>query len=605
VARTKATATATRDDDAPGTNPAVPATADDPGGYTVVARRYRPQRFEDVVGQDHVVQALRNAIGMNRVTHAYLFSGTRGVGKTSIARIFAKCLNCEQGPTATPCNTCDICRAIAAGQDVDVIEIDGASNNGVEAVRELRQNAGLRPSRARFKIYYIDEVHMLSTGAFNALLKTLEEPPEHVKFLFATTEPNKIPITVLSRCQRYDFAGIAPEQIIESLGTICAREGIAADREALQAVARRAGGSMRDAQSLLEQLLSFGGDRLTADLVHQALGLAPDDRVLDLIDALADRDAARALSLLDEAAGTGVQPVELLNGLLDFLRDLMVVAVGAEVDTLAAIPGQRVRLRAVAERWGLDTILAALQILAEARARLRGSPHGRLLVELALCRVARLEDLVEVGEILRRLGGGGGDGVDPKKKVALAERPAPTPAVAAPPRPVAPAATPRPPEPPAPERRPEPAAPPAPVATPPPVSAGPLPTLDEAARAWGALPERVGPRFGIHVAHFRPLRVEPPGVLVVGVPGRYNWAAEQCGTPDAQERIGRELARLVGRPLTLRFTPMADEPEAPEADPATAAQRADEVSSDPLVRQAIDLFDARRVKIELEEDGSA
>ncbi|MGZ3318128.1 MAG: DNA polymerase III subunit gamma/tau, partial [Isosphaeraceae bacterium] len=168
----------------------------------MVARRYRPQRFEDVVGQDHVVQALRNAIRLNRLAQAYLFCGTRGVGKTSMARIFAKCLNCVRGPTETPCQVCDICQAIAAWQDVDVIEIDGASNNGVEQVRELRQNAALRPSRSRYKIYYIDEVHMLSTGAFNALLKTLEEPPPHVKFFFATTEANKIPITVLSRCQR-------------------------------------------------------------------------------------------------------------------------------------------------------------------------------------------------------------------------------------------------------------------------------------------------------------------------------------------------------------------------------------------------------------------
>jgi DNA polymerase-3 subunit gamma/tau len=203
------------------------------GGYTVVARRYRPQTFAEVVGQDHVVQALRNAVTMNRVTHAYLFSGTRGVGKTSIARIFAKCLNCVKGPTVEPCNVCDICQAISVGQDVDVIEIDGASSNGVEDVRNLRQNAGLRPSRARFKIYYIDEVHMLSTGAFNALLKTLEEPPEHLKFFFATTEPNKIPITVLSRCQRFDFAGITPEQIASTLGEICEKEDLKATPEAL------------------------------------------------------------------------------------------------------------------------------------------------------------------------------------------------------------------------------------------------------------------------------------------------------------------------------------------------------------------------------------
>ncbi len=375
----------------------------DPVGYTVVARRYRPQRFEDVVGQDHVVQALRNAIRLNRVTHAYLFSGTRGVGKTSIARIFAKCLNCVHGPTENPDQTCDICRAISVGQDVDVIEIDGASNNGVEQVRELRQNAGLRPSRARFKIYYIDEVHMLSTGAFNALLKTLEEPPSHVKFFFATTEPNKIPITVLSRCQRYDFAGITPDQITATLGEICESEKVQADPEALGVIARRAGGSMRDAQSLLEQLLSFGGERLTVELVQQQLGIASDDRTLDLLDALSRRDAAEALKIVDLTASGGVQPTELLAGTLEFLRDVMVVAVNPAQTLLAASPRQKPRLEEIAGRWSLDTLLAALQILAEARSRLRGSPHGRTIVEIAVLRVARLENLVEIGEVITRL----------------------------------------------------------------------------------------------------------------------------------------------------------------------------------------------------------
>ncbi len=375
----------------------------EPSGYTVVARRYRPQRFEEVVGQDHVVQALRNAIRLNRVTHAYLFCGTRGVGKTSIARIFAKCLNCVQGPTESPCLTCDICQAIAVGQDVDVIEIDGASNNGVEAVRELRQNAGLRPSRARFKIYYIDEVHMLSTGAFNALLKTLEEPPEHVKFFFATTEANKIPITVLSRCQRYDFAGIAPESIVATLAEIGTREGVEAEPEALRTVARRAAGSMRDAQSLLDQLLSSSNGRLTVEEVHRLLGTASDERLLDLIDALADHDAAAVLTQVDRAVREGVQPTDLLNGLLEFLRDVMVLSTGAEGALLAATPRQRPRLQALVDRWPIDAILAALQIVAEARGRLRGSPHGRTLVELALVRVARLEDLSELGELIARL----------------------------------------------------------------------------------------------------------------------------------------------------------------------------------------------------------
>ena len=384
----------------PASAPVKPAV---PTNYTVVARRYRPQRFEDVVGQDHVVQALRNAIRLNRLAQAYLFCGTRGVGKTSMARIFARCLNCVRGPTETPCQVCDICQAIAAGQDVDVIEIDGASNNGVEQVRELRQNAALRPSRSRYKIYYIDEVHMLSTGAFNALLKTLEEPPPHVKFFFATTEANKIPITVLSRCQRFDFAGISSEAIVNSLKEICISEQLDAEPEALQVVARRAGGSMRDAQSLLEQLLSSGSPRLTVEVVQALLGTPSDERVLAILEALADRDPATVLTLLDQAAGEGVQPSDLLAGVLEFLRDAMVFSVGAEPVLLAVTTRQKPRLQGIVDRWSIDAIMAALQILAEARSRMRGVSHARLLAELALVRVARLENLSDLSNMVQRL----------------------------------------------------------------------------------------------------------------------------------------------------------------------------------------------------------
>jgi DNA polymerase-3 subunit gamma/tau len=384
---------------------AIPAAAraSAPVPYTVVARRYRPQRFEDVVGQDHIVRSLRNAIRLNRIAQAYLFCGTRGVGKTSMARIFAKCLNCVKGPTEEPCQVCDICQSIALGQDVDVIEIDGASNNGVEQVRELRQNAPLRPSRARFKIYYIDEVHMLSIGAFNALLKTLEEPPPHVKFCFATTEANKIPITVLSRCQRYDFAGITPELIAGSLGEICAREHVEAEPEALQVIARRASGSLRDAQSLLDRLLASGSQRLTVEVVHSLLGTASDERLLELLEAVANHDPARALLLVDQSAAAGIQPGELLSGLIDFMRDALVLAVGAELVLLALSPRQRPQLKRIIAGWSVDSILAALQILAECRARMRGSLYGRFLLELALVRVARLEDLTELGSLVERL----------------------------------------------------------------------------------------------------------------------------------------------------------------------------------------------------------
>ena len=231
--------------------------------YVVVARRYRPQTFEELVGQEHVAKALSNAISTHRVGHAYLFTGARGVGKTSAARILAKALNCRTGPTPTPCNRCDICESISAGEDVDVLEIDGASNRGIDEIRQLRQNVNVRPSRERFKIYIIDEVHMLTREAFNALLKTLEEPPEHVKFIFCTTEPTKIPVTILSRCQRFDFAGIQTPAIAKRLEQIVAAEGVEAEPDALRLLARRAAGSMRDSQSLLEQLLAFAPGRIT------------------------------------------------------------------------------------------------------------------------------------------------------------------------------------------------------------------------------------------------------------------------------------------------------------------------------------------------------
>src|SRR4051794_39221833 len=287
-------------------------------GYTVLARRYRPQDFSALVGQEPVARALVNALKSNRVAHAYLFTGARGVGKTSTARILAKSLNCVRGPTPTPCGECEICTSIASGEDVDVLEIDGASNNGVDDVRDIRGNVQYRPQRARFKIYIIDEVHMLTKGAFNALLKTLEEPPPHVKFIFATTEVEKVPITILSRCQRFDFAGIALPRIVERLKLIVEKEGLQADPEALELVARRAGGSMRDAQSLLDQLLAFGGDRLTSDQVHHLLGTAGDERVIGLADAVIECDAKKALELLDEACTGGLQLGELVDQLMTY-----------------------------------------------------------------------------------------------------------------------------------------------------------------------------------------------------------------------------------------------------------------------------------------------
>ncbi len=372
--------------------------------YVVVARRYRPQGFDELIGQQHVAQALKRAISSDRVGHAYLFTGARGVGKTSAARILAKALNCEQGPTPTPCNECEICQSIAAGDDVDVLEIDGASNRGIDEIRQLRQNVAVRPSRARMKIYIIDEVHMLTKEAFNALLKTLEEPPEHVKFIFATTEANKIPITILSRCQRFDFAGIESNAIQTRLAQIAEAEGVEIESDALQILAMRAAGSMRDSQSLLEQLLSGSGHSITVADVTQMLGIAPAARLSQLVAPLVDRDAATALAALDATIAEGADVSQLIDQLLCYFRDVMTQAVGCDESRLLyALPSQRQEVRDIAQRLGVQTLLAIVQVLDHAASRMRVSTHTRTLVEMAVVRICSLENLDELASLIEQL----------------------------------------------------------------------------------------------------------------------------------------------------------------------------------------------------------
>lgn len=367
--------------------------------YVVVARRYRPQAFGELIGQQHVAQALQQAIRTGRIGHAYLFTGARGVGKTSAARILAKALNCESGPTPDPCGQCDACQRIASGDDVDVLEIDGASNRGIDEIRQLRQNAGVRPSRSRLKVYIIDEVHMLTKEAFNALLKTLEEPPEHVKFIFATTEPQKIPITILSRCQRYDFAGVDAGSIGERLRQIAEAEGVAIDEEALQILAVRAAGSMRDSQSLLEQLLAVADGQITADDVNTLLGIAPAARVAELAERLADRDAASGLAVLDAAVRTGADPGQVLDQLIGYYRDVMAVTVGCPPEQmLYALPAQHAAAKALGDRLGVHTLLAAMQVLDQTAQRMRVSVHERTLADMAIVRLASLEDLDDLAQ---------------------------------------------------------------------------------------------------------------------------------------------------------------------------------------------------------------
>jgi DNA polymerase-3 subunit gamma/tau len=382
--------------------------SDSPGRYVVIARRYRPQSFDELVGQEHVARALQQAIASERVGHAYLFTGARGVGKTSAARILAKALNCVNGPTPTPCNECDVCLRVAAGDDVDVLEIDGASNRGIDEIRQLRQNVAVRPSRVRFKIYIIDEVHMLTKEAFNALLKTLEEPPEHVKFIFATTEPQKIPITILSRCQRFDFAGISSAAIQQRLAQIAAAEGVRIEPEALQILASRAAGSMRDSQSLLEQLLAVGREQITAADVNGLLGIAPAERISGLVRHLVARDARAALAELDATIQSGVEVGLLLDQLVGYFRDGMAAAVGCSADQLLySLPSQADEVAQVGKHLGLATILAIGQILDHTAARMRVSMHGRTLVEMAVVRICQLDELDDLATLIAEVRGEG------------------------------------------------------------------------------------------------------------------------------------------------------------------------------------------------------
>ena len=312
--------------------------------YLVLARKYRPQTFDEVVCQEHVTQTLTNAIGMGRVPHAVLFCGPRGTGKTTVARILAKAMNCIEGPTKSPCNTCGSCVEITQGNAVDVFEIDGASNNSVEQIRELRENIKYMPAHCRYKIYIIDEVHMLSTAAFNALLKTLEEPPPHILFIFATTEPHKIPLTILSRCQRHDFKRVDSRSIAGHLKTLCFKEGFNIDEESLHTLSREAGGSMRDALSLLDQVIACSEGRLGTEQVMDILGIIDHRRLFDISNAIFQDDIPKVLDILDEIYDRGHDVKKLYSDILAHFRNLIVVKMGKSVEKLVDLPRHEIDL---------------------------------------------------------------------------------------------------------------------------------------------------------------------------------------------------------------------------------------------------------------------
>lgn len=553
--------------------------------YTALARRYRPQTFDEVIGQAHVAQALRNALRKERVSHAYLFTGARGVGKTSTARIFAKALNCPNVLDGVPCNECDICRAISVGSDVDVLEIDAASNRGIDDVRQLRANVNIRPMRSKNKVYIIDEAHQLSKDAWNALLKTLEEPPPNVKFFFCTTEPNKLPDTILSRCQRFDFSTVETPNIVARLEQIASSEGYEVDRPALELVARRATGSMRDSQSLFDQLLAFGSEKISIADVHRLFGTADDERLITIASALADRQPGEALRQLNGALDAGVQLGELFDQLIAYFRDLMVIAAeAADVPLLSVAEDRREVLGGQSQALGLQTLLASTQVLSEARQRMQRAAFARPIGELALVRVALMSDLDDLSDLIAAMRTGQG-------RQSVGSRPALPRAMSTPEVPVTPQ-----------KKSSEPAEPAATLVR------LPSPAIEfrggNEPALFAQLLSQVGPAIGMHLARVSRTAIIGPNALEFWFEKRYSAAQQFVDGPDGRRRIEEVLETLAGQPIQVSCKTFDDSVNATPSSESRSRvvrkerQREAEVpEDDDFVQKAVSIFEARVMKV--------
>jgi DNA polymerase-3 subunit gamma/tau len=579
-----------------------------------------------MVGQEHVTKALENAISTNRVGHAYLFTGARGVGKTSLARIFAKALNCQQGLSSEPCNSCDICLGIANGDDVDVLEIDGASNRQIDDIRRLRSNVSVRPSRGRYKIYIIDEVHMLTKEAFNALLKTLEEPPEHVKFMFCTTNPEKILETILSRCQRFDFSPVKTASILNRLQFITQQEGLQVDEEALQLLARRAQGSMRDGQSLLEQVLSFCQGQVTVADVHTLLGTVETRQLAELVQHASNGDTTQTLAVLDKAIDEGIDLGQLAEQLLGYYRDLMAATAGCDVTLMRhSSPDEYELLAQLGQQLGIETILAILQLLDETLARMRTSTQPRTLVEMVLTRICYLERLDELSTLLTQLQQNPSLPGTTRPVSAATLQPVPQPPPAQPvsqadrrtlpatdssptsSTPTAPSAA----DANEPTRDTEASAPATPIKKNEEIASQQVETLSESPTPLAITPESAEQIWQQTLASlgdvtadlakcYECVAISAPNRLAVRFKPSYTLQKESCERPERKSRLEATLSEITGQTMRIDLELLPDDKDTANPVPVIKSrqQQIQDAQQQPFVRQAQELFEAEILRVD-------